>query len=161
MPPGAVELQVTALEHRRQRRLRPPGKGPHACDELGERERLWQVVVGAHAQPLDAILDAARCRQHQDASADALGCQPLADLVAVKTRKIAVEHDHVVLVHARVDKPRLTVAGDVDRHALTAKPRGDGLGELSVILHNQYAHMPQGACLAGGYAKVTGSVPGM
>ena len=40
----------------------PPAQGPDAGDQLGEGERLGQVVVGPDGQAVDAVLDCARTR---------------------------------------------------------------------------------------------------
>ena len=46
-PLRRVEAEVALREQRRQRRLRAAGERADPRDQLGERERLRQVVVGA------------------------------------------------------------------------------------------------------------------
>ena len=58
-PPARVERQIAAAHHRRERRLGAPRERADPRDQLGEGERLGQVVVGAQAEPGDAILDPA------------------------------------------------------------------------------------------------------
>ena len=70
--------------------MRASTEGADAGDELGEIEGLGQVVVGAQAEALDAIGDAARRGQHEDATLAALGHQAATDLVAVDAGDVTV-----------------------------------------------------------------------
>ena len=83
-PLRRVEADVALREHRRQRRLRAAGERADPRDELGERERLRQVVVGAEAEPVDAVLDRARGGQHQHARPAPAADERAADVVAVQ-----------------------------------------------------------------------------
>ena len=53
-----------------------------------------------------------------------LGGQRAAHVVAVHLGQVAVEHDDVVGVDARLVERGLAVVGDVDGHALAAQARG-------------------------------------
>ena len=59
---GRVELQRADLEHRRALDRAATGERAQARQQLGERERLGQVVVGAAVQAGHAVLDACRAR---------------------------------------------------------------------------------------------------
>ncbi len=43
----------------------PAQQRPHAGQQLAQRERLHEVVVGAVVEPGDAVLDTAPRREHQ------------------------------------------------------------------------------------------------
>ena len=77
-----------------------PRERPQPREQLGERERLGQVVVGAAVEPGDAVLDRVARGQHQDRRPDAVVAQPAAGLEAVDARQHHVEHDRVVLGRA-------------------------------------------------------------
>ena len=109
-------------------------------DQLLERKRLRQVVVGAEVQALDAIADRRRRGQHQDPRLRVSVAERQADGVAVDLRQIAVEHDHVVAVDAPLLQGDGTVVGDVGRDPAVTQPVGDVVRQLDVILHNQHAH---------------------
>ena len=119
---------------------RAAGERLHPRDQLLERERLGQVVVGAEVQALDAIADRRRGGQHQDPRVRAAVAQRHADRVAVHARQVAVEHDHVVAVDEALLQRGRPVIGEVGRDPAVAQPLGDVVGELDVILDHQYAH---------------------
>ena len=128
--------------HRRQRRLGAPGQRADARDQLGERERLGQVVVGSEAQARHPVLDPGRRGQHQHPGPPALLDQRLAHPVAVHPGQVAVEHDDVVVVDRGLPQPGRAVERDVDRHAVALQPERDRLGQLRLILDHQHAHSP-------------------
>ena len=125
----------------------PPGQRADPGYQLGERERLGQVVVGATAKPRDAIFDGARRGQQQDPGPDRAG-ELGAHLVAVNTGQVAVEHDHVVVVDQRSLQGGVPVQGGVDRHPLQAQPGRDRLGQLAVVLCHEYPHGGSPCCCA-------------
>ena len=64
-----VELEAAHGEHdvvRHAAALRAPQDRGDADDQLGRRERLGQVVVGALGQGQDPVADRAPRREHQD-----------------------------------------------------------------------------------------------
>ena len=69
-----------------------------------------------------------------------LGGQRAADVVAVHLGQVAVEHDDVVGVDARLVERGGAVGGDVDGHALAAQPARDGGGDAGLVLGDQDAH---------------------
>src|SRR4029453_708 len=58
----------------------PPPPRPHAPEQLADRERLAEVVVGAQVQALDPVGDGAGGGQHQDPRRAAPGDQAPAEL---------------------------------------------------------------------------------
>ncbi len=115
-----IEAQVAARVQRRQGRGRAPCQRPHAGDQLGEVKRLAEVVVGTQLEAGHTVADRVRGGEHQHTGVAAALHERAADLVAVHTRKIAVEHDDVVVGDRRVGDRAGTVEDEVDRHALTA-----------------------------------------
>jgi len=116
-----------------------PGERAEPGDQLRERERLGQVVVGAAAEARDAVLDRAGGGEHEDARPHA-GDELSADVVPVQHGKVPVEHDDVVVVHEGAVEPGGAVKRGVDRHAFHPQARGDRLGELAVVLDHKHAH---------------------
>ena len=111
---------------------------PHAGDELGERERLAEVVVGAQLQAVDPVFDLGGGGEHEDPRAGA-GERP-AHLVAVNDRQIAVEHDHVIRrLRGGLQRRRAVVHG-VHRHPRLTQPLSDPAGKGRVVLDHQHPH---------------------
>ena len=124
------------------RAARPPAPGERAQarQQLGERERLRQVVVGAGVEPGDAILDRVARGQHQHRRPDAALPQPAADLDAVDAGQHQVEHDRVVL--DRLGHPERVVAGpgDVGGVALLDQAPAEQARHLELVLDDQDPH---------------------
>ena len=129
-----VDAQVAVHERGRQGGAGAAGERPHPRDELGEGERLGQVVVGSEAEAVDAVFDRAGGGEHQDAPVASLGDERAADPIAVHAWQVPVEHEHVVVGERQVRERVVPVERDVDGHALAAQPCGDRVGKLGVIL---------------------------
>ena len=72
--------------------------------------------------------------------ADASRREPACDLVAVRARDVAVEHDDVVLVDRELLERGVSVARDVGGDRLEAQPVADGFGEVELVLDDQHPH---------------------
>ena len=108
--------------------------------DLGEGERLGQVVVGAEVEPLDARADVGGRGEHEDPRR-ALGAHELAaDLVAVDVGQVAVEHDDVVVDDGRALERLVAVEGDVDGESVAAKAARERLGEPGLVFGDEDAH---------------------
>ena len=122
-----------------------PGQRAHARHELGERERLRHVVVGAERQAVDEVVDSRGCREHQEAAVGLFRAQRPADVVAVHGGQVAVEHDDVIGRQTRLVERAGAVVRDVDGHALTPKPAGDRVCDPAFVLGQEHAHPKQGS----------------
>ena len=137
---GGVELEVARLEHGRALERPAARERAQPRDELGERERLDEVVVGAAVEAGDAVLDRVARGEHQHGRPDAVGAQPPADLEAVDAREHHVEHDRVVVGGARHPQRVLALDRDVGEHPLVAQAAPDQARELDLVLDDQHAH---------------------
>ena len=111
---GRVELKVVDPE-----RGRPPlglsaRKGADPGAQLGHRERLDQVVVGAAVESGDAILELVERGQHQDRDGEAALPDPCADREPVQPREDDVEDQQVVRVGLHPGDGLQAVLGDID-----------------------------------------------
>jgi len=84
--PAGVELEVAAFEHGRRRAGTPSGERSQPGAELGEHDRLDQVVVRAEVEAVDQLVRRVGRGQHEDARLGAAGDEAPADLVAVQNR---------------------------------------------------------------------------
>jgi hypothetical protein len=138
--PGAVDAEVASAEDRRRGR-RAAGQRPHAGDELGEHERLAQVVVRAQLQPVYPVLDLGRGGEHKDPRTRT-GDRP-AHLVTVHHRQVAVEHDHLIRRPGNGFQRRRAVVHGVHCHPRLTQPLRDPAGKRRMVLHHQHPHPPK------------------
>ena len=82
------------------------GERADARDELGERERLDEVVVGARVERGDARLDGIARGEHEHRHVDARAAQLLEHVEAVAIRQAEIE-DHQIEVAAQAARDRL------------------------------------------------------
>jgi hypothetical protein len=116
------------------------GQRLDAGHQLGEVERLGQVVIGAQAQALDPLGDRAGGGEHQDPARRPLPRQGPADVVAVHAGQVPVQHHHVVAVHREPVQGIVAVEGHVDGHPAAAQPGGHRPGQPVVVFGYQDSH---------------------
>jgi D-alanyl-D-alanine carboxypeptidase/D-alanyl-D-alanine-endopeptidase (penicillin-binding protein 4) len=143
-----VEHHIRGDQHRRRRRRGPPTQRPDPGHQLVEGERLGQVVVGAELQPLDPVGDRTARGEHQHPGQRAGRHQVGADLVAVDTRQVPVQHHDVVPGHQGHLVSRRSVGGDVDGEPLAPQPARDGLGQGLFVLDHEHPHVRTSRCRA-------------
>jgi len=141
LAPDEVHLQVRHLEAGRGLgRCGTPRQHLDACEQLGEGERLREVVVTAGAQALDAIVHFRERAQDQDRRGDALRAQGLHHREAVHVGQHAVGDDHVVARGQRQREPFGAVRRVVDAVAAFPQPGRDVIGRAPVVLDEQQFH---------------------
>jgi hypothetical protein len=113
---GRVDDEVTDREHRRDEGMGAACERADAGDEDGEVERLAEVVVRAETETLDQVLRFSCGSQHQHPATALRGDELRAHLVAVHSWKVAIEHEHVVVVEQCPLEPTGPVERDVDGH---------------------------------------------
>ena len=73
----------------------PAKESAYACQQLRERERLDDVVVGAGIEPRDPVRNLVARREHQHRQAAAAPPKPPANLESVHVRHQDVEDDEI------------------------------------------------------------------
>jgi hypothetical protein len=137
---GRVQAQVADLQHGRALDRPAPRQRAQTREQLGQREGLGQVVVGALIQPVDAIVDGVARREHDDRHPQPVGAQPTARLEAVDVGEHDVE-DHGVVVGRPHHPQRVRAAdGDVGHDALGAQAAAQRGRHAHVVLHHQHLH---------------------
>src|SRR5215510_11522017 len=138
---GRVERQVGQPQHRGASLRAAPEQGAHSRQELLERERLGQVVVGAEIEPGHLVGHAVACGQHDDGRVHAGLARGLEDAKAVALGQHDVEHDQVVGIAREQElQGSVAVRGGLDGVALFLEPLPDEAQDLSVVLDYQNAH---------------------
>ena len=92
--------------------------------QLGEGERLGQVVVRADRESLDPVADRPRGGQHQHPAVAGPGGDLAADLVAGHAGQVPVQHHDVIRGPGEVVEGVLPVERDVDGHSRLPQPVG-------------------------------------
>jgi hypothetical protein len=143
--PGAarcrVDAEVARLEDCRPLERAAAHKRAQAGEQLSERERLRQVIVGASVETRDSILECTTRGQHQDRRPDPVLAQAAAGLEAVDPRQHHVQDEGVVLGRGGHPERVLSAPGDVDREPLLAQPTAQQGGHLHLVLDDQDAHL--------------------
>jgi hypothetical protein len=121
----------------RCRRAGPAQRHLEPGDELGEMERLGQVVVPADGEPGQPVRDAASRGQEQHGGADPCGSHGLADVSAVSVRKPDVEHDCVDVGVHRAHRPGPVGGGD-DLVAVLPQTASEDVSKAMIVLHDQH-----------------------
>ena len=136
-----VESQIADLEHARPLGRAAADECPQSGEQLGERERLHEIVVRPGVQSGDAILDTVARGQHEHGCPHASLAEPLANLDAVQSGKHEIEDDRVVRDCAR--HAQRTVAGslDVDGVPVLDEPACEEAGHLQLVLGDQDSHL--------------------
>ena len=139
-----IDNQISELENIRTLLLSvageyvsPPKECLHPGDQLGDAERLDEIIVRAHFQTRH-LVGLGRFRgEHQDGREHALAPQAAADLQTVDPRQHHVENDQIVCFRLRLREPGITIEGkgDVRRHILDMQ--ADEIRNVLVIFDHE------------------------
>src|SRR5688572_13794344 len=135
-----VDDEILDGQYGRGERRPAPQQRPDARQQFPEVIRLWQVIVGAGVQALDAFVETAAGRQHEDW--DRRSCRPklAAHIQAVHHRQHDVEDEEVVIVGADLLECGLPVRGDVHGVGMFAQALGEHRGCGWLIFDDEYSH---------------------
>ena len=112
----------------------------HAREQLRERERLDEIIIGAQLEPLHPVFDLVARREEQHRGLFALAAQLAQHLPAVGARQHHVQYDDGVLAGEREMPPIESVAGDIDHEAVLRQPLAQVIAGLDLVFHNQHSH---------------------
>jgi hypothetical protein len=116
-PRRRVQRQPGRLQPRGTLARPPPQQRADPCGQLGEGERLGQVVVRADIQPADTVIDVITDREHEHRHPPAPLPELPAQLEAVHARQHDIQDDDVVGVLDGHPQAVLPGPGDVNRVA--------------------------------------------
>ncbi len=135
----------------------------HACDQLGHRERLDEVVDRARFQARDAVLDLAARGQHDHRHARRRPSHRGEDLEAAAARQHQVEHDRVeAAARARGARPRRRRGRRPPRSPRASRPRRTkstipGSSSITSSARRRPGRRHRATAAAGGPAVAAGS----
>ena len=119
------------------RRRASGAEGADAGEQLGQGERLDEVVIGAGIEARDAVADRIAGGEHEDRGGGALAAEALGDVVAVHGGEHDVEQDEVVLLGLGLELRRRRRLRPVDDVALLFEHAADGAGETAFIFDEE------------------------
>src|SRR3954462_5735018 len=127
-----------------------PAARPQPRQELLERKRLHQIVVGPGVEPGDPVADSAACGEQQYRRPHPSTTQSPAHLEPVEARQHHVEHDGVEALPRCPPHPVAAGRGDLDGVSLLHQTATQQGGQPGLVLDDQHAH---GALLPHGSEK--------
>jgi hypothetical protein len=110
---------------------------PDPGEQLGERERLHEVVVCAGIEPFDTILHRVARGEHEDRSCGLRGSETASHLKTVEGGDHDVEDDDVVTFGARLRESVGAVVAEIDDVAFFLEDATHRCREPSLILNKQ------------------------
>ncbi len=133
-----VEHEVGEAQHvARQRSAGAAEDRLHPGDDLGQAERLRDVVVAARPQRLDLVLGRVLRRQEQHRALEALRAQPPPDLDSLEVGEHPVEDDQVRLAPRDRGERVAAVQGLLDVVPLVAERGRDGVDDRRLVVDDE------------------------
>src|SRR5690348_10809201 len=138
-PRSGIERQVADRDPRRDRRLHAPQQRTHARLELGQRERLRQVVVGPEVETVHALVDFLTGGDDEHGRGVRARSQAPQHLESVDVGQPDVEKQQVVTVIAK-QRVRIMPAPRVpDAVTLLLQCADQAFGEQRIVFDNENA----------------------
>ena len=119
---------------------RPTHDRVDARDELVFVERLGHVVVCAHAEPANLVLDPGKTGENEDGRFYLANPKGAQHIVARHVGKVQVQEDDVVVIYLRELDRLMAKVGDVGIETLEFQHELEALRYRAVILDDEYAH---------------------
>ena len=138
-----VDLQLAVADDRRRCLTGGAELRPDAGLELGERERLDQVVDGPGIEAADAILQLAAGGEHDHGQLGALGGEVAQHLHSAAAGEHEVEHHEVDVVTERELEAALAVERRSDLEPMDAETTVDEIHDSGLVLdQDDVRHAP-------------------
>ena len=155
-PRRPVDRDIADDEHRRGIASGSPYERAKACHELGDGERLRQIIVGAKVERLDAIVDGVERGQNQNRRTRPRLPQILQKRPAAALRHHQVEHDRIVGDFVEHELRFVPIRSDVDGKVRLVERTAQCAGQIGLILDDEHSH---GFLIAaGGVSSVSSSM---
>jgi len=136
------------------RALVAPHQRARTGDELAQRERLDEVVVGAALEAAHAVLDGVARGEHQHRQVRALRAHAAQGLEAVDAGEADIQDQEVVRVLADGHGHGFTAFGAIDHPALGAQGTRGGIGQQGIVFDKQDTHGRHSDGSDGGWGTV-------
>ena len=137
MRADAVERQRAVDEHVAIEAVAAPDQRAHARLELGELERLDQIVVGTGVEPGDAIRDRIGGGDDQDRRRRRAAAKSREDLPSRDARQAEVEDDELERLRAQCGIGGRAITGPVDGVPAMAQVLDNRIAEQRIVFGHQ------------------------
>ena len=139
-PSDEIHLQIRRFQPEDVRRAAAPQQRPDSREQLGERERFDQIVVGAEIEPDHAIVYAVARRQDEDRRLDTPLPERLQDFQTASAGKHQVQNDKVEDFSVGAKEPVLARRRHHDVVMRPFQRGGENLGDFSFVFNNEDTH---------------------
>ncbi len=139
-----VHLEVAEHQPRRIHGAAAPDQRADARHQLGEGERLHQVVVGAAVEAEHAVLHRVARRQHQHRRFQAALTQRGEDLEAAAAGQAEIEQNHVEGLGGDAEEGALPRPLHHHVEFLALEPFAEGVGNFLFVLDDEHAQAGHG-----------------
>src|SRR5262249_14120308 len=112
----------------------------HPRQQLGEGERLGEVVIGAAVEAPNLHIDRVAGGEKNDGCRNVLFAEPVTDFYPIHERKRNIKNDEVVVFRRGSEESVLTVGSDVDRSAFFFEPAFYKCCHFRFVFDNQHPH---------------------
>src|ERR1035438_1949472 len=140
LPLEQVQRKVGDLEFGRIERHAPPGQGAHPGNNLRKYERLRQVVVRPDVETPNAVLHLAARGQEQDGRGAVRASQFTQDFQPVAPWKHDVQNERIERLVEGKPEAGFAIGCDHDLSPGPDKRFLDGIGDLSLVFHDEDTH---------------------
>lgn len=124
--------------------------GVEAGDEFVGVEGLWQVVIGAEVQALDAFVEGSAGGEQEYGDGAAEFADLAEDAEAVAAGKHDVEDQGIERARGGEGEGVIAIVADVDDKAGGFERLADECGDLPLVFSHEHFHGGRLACLGGG-----------
>ena len=125
-----IDPDIADLDDGQMNQTRAATQGLDTCDEFGHGEGLRQNIVGPDFQPTHAFIKVAGGgRASARAEAEGQRNSGAADVIAMYTGQLAIEHDDVICGHLQHLQGSFSVIGGVHSEPGLAQAARDDIGE--------------------------------
>src|SRR5262245_13968483 len=135
-----IHLEILVLQFEDLIHAPPAQQRPNACEQLGEREWLGEVIVGAMVEADNPVFDRVLRRQDQYRCLNATFAQRGEDIDAIAARQHEIEQQEVK--GCLICQEEALFSGGRNRNfiMLRLETRAQRIRDLCFILDNQNAH---------------------
>src|SRR5438132_5328311 len=142
-----INLQIRNAQRFRQRCSTPACERSDARQQLAERERFGQIVVGTYLEARDAVVNGVSRGEHQNRCRHFPRTQLPTKIEAAATRQHDVEYDDIERAEQRFHLAVGVVGDGYDLDSVLGKPCLNDRGQPGIVLDQKNSHCRQFTCL--------------
>ena len=134
-----IQLEIGDVDPRRTVINPASPKRPNPGPELGHREGLGEIIVGATIQALDPVREVIEGGEHEDRRVEPAAPERCAHAEAIESREDHVEDDQLIWIGRGPFERLVAVTDDVDRVAIVGEAAADRVRDGRLVLDDENA----------------------